>query len=139
MSQPLVTKVEIMDYLKPRIPKNPIIEISGVWPSNDDVIPYGIYVRDVNTESREINQLAVQYCGSIYTVTDIVEILYVSIQNDPQGYLTKGVIQDLSRNTTFFDGYFDVTYTHAIEYGNRSEKHLYTFNMQRLDFNQPSN
>jgi hypothetical protein len=138
MSQPLLNKEIIMEHLKERIPRDPIIEVSGIWPSDDAVVPYGIYVHDVEVESREVNQLAVQYCGSIYNITDGFMILYVSFQDDPQSYRTLGIIQDMASNINLFDGYFNVTYTHATEFGNRSEKHTYTFNMQRLDFNQPS-
>lgn len=139
MSQPLVTKEQIIEYLKERIPCDPVIEVSGIWPSNDDVVPYGLYVHDVEIESREVNQLAVQYCGSIYNITDGFTILYVSFQDDPQSYRTLGVIQDMATDVRFFDGYFNVTYTHTTEFGNRAEKHTYTFEMQRIDFNQPSN
>jgi hypothetical protein len=134
--QPLVTKEEIILYMKELCDElTPIVTVTGIFPSNDDVVPFGVYVGDNNAQSREVNQLGIKYCGSIYTVTDQFEILYVSFQDDPLSPAVLGHINDLAANTTFFNGYFEVTFSKTEVIGNRSEKHTYTFNLKRLDFN----
>jgi len=133
---PLLVKQNIIDYLKV-VTDNlvPIVEVSGTYPSTDDVVPYGIYVDDVSTVSREVNQLGVQPCGSVYTMTDEFNILFVSIQDDPKWIYVEERIQNMSADSQFFDGYFEVTFTQDIVIGNRSEKRTYTFNIKRLNFN----
>jgi hypothetical protein len=113
----------------------PIVEVSGVYPSTDDVVAYGVYVRDAHPVNREVNQGGVTPCGQIYAVTDQFEILYVSFQDDPQSIFVLGTINDLAANREFFNGYYEITYTKTEVIGNRSEKHTYTFNLKRLDFN----
>lgn len=133
---PLLVKQNVIDYLKV-VTDNlvPIVEVSGNYPSSDDVVPYGIYVDDISTISREVNQLGVQPCGSVYTMTDSFNILFVSIQDDPKWIFVEERIQDMSADSQFFDGYFEVTFTQDIVIGNRSEKRTYTFNIKRLNFN----
>lgn len=133
---PLISKQSIIDYLK--VVTNtlvPIIEVSGIYPSADDIVPYGIYVDDVSTISREVNQLGITRCGSIYTMTDQFQILFVSIQDDPKWIYVEKRIQDMSADSQFFNGYYEVTFTQDIVIGNRSEKRTYIFNLKRLNFN----
>jgi hypothetical protein len=134
--QPLVTKESIIEYM--RVVCNeltPIVEVNGIYPSADDVVPFGVYVRDCHPISREVNSLGVQNCASIYAVTDQFEILYISFQNDPLSLAVLGRINDLAADSQFFNGYYEVTFTKTEVLGNRSEKHTYTFNLKRLDFN----
>jgi hypothetical protein len=134
--QPLLFKETLIDYLRLTCNQlRPIVEVSGIYPSTDDIVPFGVYVRDCHPISREINQGGVTNCGKIYTVTDEFEILYVSFQDDPQSPVVLGTINDLAANSKIFNGYIDVTFTKTEVIGNRSEKHTYTFNMTRLDFN----
>lgn len=134
--QPRVTKEEIIAYMKATCDLlSPIVEVNGIYPSADDVVPFGVYVRDCHPVSREVNQNGITNCGQIFTVTDEFEILYVSFQNDPQSPVVLGTINDLAANRLFFDGYIDITFTKTEVLGNRSEKHTYTFNLTRLDFN----
>ena len=134
--QPYITKEEIIAYMRLTCNElTPIVEVNGIYPSVDDVVPFGIYVRDCHPVSREVNQGGITNCGQIYTVTDQFEILYISFQDDPQSLVVLGTINDLAANRVFFDGYIDVTYTKTEVIGNRSEKHTYTFSMTRLDFN----
>jgi hypothetical protein len=134
--QPYITKEMLVDYMKVVCDElTPIVEVSGIYPSNDDVVPFGVYVRDCHPISREVNQLGVTRCGSFYTVTDQFEILYVSFQDDPQSLVVLGRINDLAADSQFFDGYYEVTFSKTEVLGNRSEKHTYTFNLKRLDFN----
>jgi len=133
---PLVTKQMIIDYIKVVADTLvPIVEVSGVYPSADDIVPYGIYVDDVATVSREVNQLGITRCGTIYTMNDQFSILFVSIQDDPKWLFLEQRIQGMSADAAFFNGYYEVTFTQDIVIGNRSEKRTYTFNMKRLNFN----
>lgn len=135
MGMPLITKDEIIAYLLERVPQDPRMEISGIYPMDDSIIKYGIYVRDVNTMSRESNQLGVTYGGSIYTDIDAFEIVYVSYQYDPQNVETRTIIENMSAHDNFFDGYHEVDFTKNVQIGNRSEKYTYNYSMKRLDFN----
>ena len=134
--QPTITKESLIEYMKVVCDElTPIVEVSGIYPSVDDVVPYGVYVRDCHPISREVNQLGTQSCGSVYTVTDQFEILYISYQDDPLSLAVLGRINDLAADSQFFDGYYEVTFNKTEVLGNRSEKHTYTFNIKRLDFN----
>lgn len=133
---PLITKAQIVAYIK-QVADNlvPIVEVSDIYPSADDIVAYGIYVDDVSTISREVNQLGITKCGSVYTMTDQFSILFVSFQNDPKWIYIEQRIQDMSADSAFFDGYFEVTFTQDVVIGNRSEKRTYNFNLKRLNFN----
>jgi hypothetical protein len=133
---PLIVKQNIIDYIKV-VADNliPIVEVSGVYPAADDIVSYGVYVDDVSTISREVNQLGITRCGSIYTMTDQFQILFVSIQDDPKWIFIEERIQNMSADSAFFNGYYEVTFTQDVVIGNRSEKRTYTFNLKRLNFN----
>jgi hypothetical protein len=133
---PLIIKQNVIDYIKVVADTlTPIVEVSGIYPSADDIVPYGIYVDDVSTINREVYQLGTQPCGSIYTMTDQFQILFVSIQDDPKWIYIEERIQNMSADTTFFSGYFQVTFTQNVVIGNRSEKRTYVFDLKRLNFN----
>lgn len=133
---PLIIKQNIIDYIKVVADTLvPIVEVTGIYPATDDIVPYGVYVDDVSTISRDVYQLGVQPCGSIYTMTDQFMILFVSIQDDPKWLYIEKRIQDMSADSQFFNGYYEVTFTQDIVIGNRSEKRTYTFNLKRLNFN----
>jgi hypothetical protein len=133
--QPLITKEMLITYMREVCDiLTPIVEVNGIYPSSDDIVPFGVYVRDCHPINREVYQLGTQSCGAIYTVTDQFEILYVSFQDDPQSLVVLGHINDLAANAKFFDGYFEITFSKTEVIGNRSEKHTYTFNLKRLDF-----
>ena len=134
--QPLISKEAIIEYMRATCNTlTPIVEVSGIYPSSDDVVPYGVYVRDTHPVSREVNINGVTPCGQIYAVTDQFEILYVSFQDDPQSIFVLGTINDLAADRQFFSGYYEITYSKTEVIGNRSEKHTYTFSLKRLDFN----
>jgi hypothetical protein len=133
---PLITKQNIIDYLKVVTDTLvPIVEVSPIYPSADDIVAYGIYVDDVSTISRDIYQLGITKCGGIYTMTDQFQILFVSFQDDPKWIFIEDRIQKLSADSDFFSGYTSVTFTQDVVIGNRSEKRTYTFDLQRLNFN----
>jgi hypothetical protein len=133
---PLIVKQNIIDYIKVVADTLvPIVEVTGIYPAADDIVPYGIYVDDVSTISREVNQLGVTRCGSVYTMNDQFSILFVSTQNDPKWIYLEERIQSMAADSAFFNGYYEVTFTQDIVIGNRSEKRTYTFNLKRLNFN----
>ena len=135
-SLPLVDKTKIVTYLR-EVAKiqTPIIEVSANYPSEDSTIAYGLYVDDVTENSRSVNTLAVQQCGTMYDAVDEFNILYISYQNDPQSPVILNSINNLAGNLNFFDGYTSVEYNRNVTIGNKSEIHTYTFNLTRLEFN----
>ena len=136
MSRPLVDKAQVVAYLRAVAKLQvPIIEVSATYPSEDDNIAYGLYVDDVTNNARTVNQLAIQYCGSMYNADDQFNILYISFQNDPQSIVIQDAIEDLAGNVNFFDGYTSVEMSRDVTIGNRSEIHTYTFDLSRLEFN----
>lgn len=136
MSMPLIKTDKIITYLRDELKCNqPPIQVIDTYPAEDDTVSYGVYVKGIGTISRTAFQMAIQKCGSIYTVTDEFEILFVSFQNDPQADLVESVIQKLAQDVEFFDGYNQVTYDVVDEIGNRSDKQIYTFNLERTEFN----
>ena len=135
MSLPLVDQKKIVDYLVLRMPQDPIIEVNSNYPTSDAQASYGVYVTNVYTRAREVNQLGVKYGASMYTCSDEFKILYVSYHQDPQSQQVEDVIAELARDTNFFDGYFQVTYQRVTVFGQRSEKYTYTFDIKRLEFN----
>lgn len=137
MAMPYVTQDQIVVYLRERAPQSPVIEVFETYPKDDSITPYGVYVKDVNTESREPYRLGVTYGGSIYTETDTFQIVFVSFQNDPQSYQMREVIENMAANVVFFNGYHEVDFTKDIEIGNRSEKYTYSYSVKRLEFNNP--
>lgn len=137
MSEPLITKEQIIEYLIARVPDCPVVEVSGVFPSDDSITKYGVYVRDIGTDTRLPYKLGVTYGGSIYTETDTFVIVYISFQNDPQAPATRTVIERMASDVNFFNGYHEVNFLRDVEIGNRSEKYTYTYNCKRLEFNDP--
>ena len=136
-NSPLVSKAQIVAYLRQVCNQlTPIVEVSDLYPSDDVVVAYGVYVDDVDYESREVYQLGVQKCGSIYTATDVFNILYVSYQNDPQREIVEDAVYNLASDSDFFSGYHEVTFSEDTVLGNsKSRRTTYTFNLKRLNFN----
>jgi hypothetical protein len=136
-NKPLISRGKVIEYLQTVCNElHPIVEVSDLYPSEDDVVAYGIYVDDVDYETRETIQLGIQQCGSIYAAIDSFNILFVSYQNDPQREIVEDSIYDLASNAKFFDGYHEVTFTEDSVFGNsKSERVTYTFNLKRLNFN----
>ena len=137
MAMPYVTQDQIVVYLRERAPQSPVIEVFETYPKDDSITPYGVYVKDVNTETREPYRLGVTYGGSIYTETDTFQVVFISFQNDPQSYQMREVIENMAANVVFFNGYHEVDFTKDIEIGNRSEKYTYSYSVKRLEFNNP--
>ena len=135
MATPLINKSDIVNSLANTIPvTNPVIEISDEYPNDDAMIRYGIFVSDVSTIDKAPYQIGVQYGGSIYTVTDGFEVLYVSYQDDINVDGVTNAIQNLSGNLTLMNGYHEMDFTQDVVLGQRAEKRTYTFTMKRLEF-----
>lgn len=135
MALPLINKNSIINVLKATIPTvSPRIEISDEYPSDDTIVRYGVFVDDVSVIDKTPYQLGVQYGGSIYTVTDSFQILYVGIQNDIRTDSITNAIQNLASNLVLMNGYHEMDYTQDMIIGNRSEKRTYTFTLKRLEF-----
>lgn len=111
------------------------IEVLSEYPSVDDRVSYGIYVNSINSVDRTPYKLGIQPCGSIYIVTDQLQILYVSVQNDRQAPAMIDAIQSLAGDTAFWNGYHEVDYTQDVTIGARSQIRTYTFSLKRIDFN----
>ena len=136
MARPLVNKDDVVVYLRAVArQQTPIIEVSANYPSDEDTVAYGLYVDDVTTNNRIVNQLAIQNCGKMYDAIDQFNIMYISFQNDPQSVAIQDAIEDLAANVNFFDGYTSVEFDREVTIGNRSEIHTYTFDLTRLEFN----
>jgi hypothetical protein len=136
MARPLVDKGDVVTYLRAVArTQTPIIEVSPTYPSDDATVAYGLYVDDVTTNSRSVNQLAIQKCGAMYDAVDQFNIMYISYQNDPQSLVIQDAIEDLAANVNFFDGYTSVEFDREVTIGDRSEIHTYTFDLTRLEFN----
>lgn len=140
MAVPLVTQDQVAEAIKQQIPKSWKIEVFTDYPSDDDIVRFGIYVSDVHTVDRNPHALAVNLGGNIYHAIDQVKIVYVSFQDDPYNIQVNGMIGGLSSYTMIghpyqlFDGYFERVYVEDLYYGVQSEKHTWTFQLTRLEF-----
>lgn len=140
-NQPLVNDTQIVDVLKRDIPKKWNIPIYTDFPSDDEVVRYGIYVSDVHTDHRNPHQLGVNYCGTIYHAYDEFMVTYISYQDDPYNVQVNAIIANLvvalkDDGQQLFDGYFQRDFDQVRTYGpTQAEKHVWTFSLLRLEFN----
>jgi hypothetical protein len=140
LNSPLVTQQEIIDALRLTVPSQWNIPIYDEFPSDIAAVRFGLYVSNVITSERTVNQLGVQYCGAIYNANDTVTINYVSFQQDPYEAQVCSIIGDLVTNNIdgvqLMDGYFQRTYNQELTYGpTRAAIHTWTFSLTRLEFN----
>lgn len=139
LNAPLIETQEIIDALFLTIPKSWNIPIFGEFPSDNEIVRYGIYVSDVHTTERSVNQLGVQYCGSIYNAIDSFNVTYISYQDDPYNSQVNAIIANLVTDSVdgvqLMDGYFERTFNQDLIYGPQAERHIWTFQMKRLEFN----
>lgn len=141
LTGPFTTKQQILDVLKRDIPKNVNVPIYDEYPSDSSKVRYGLYVSAPDVVSRSVNQLAVQYCGSIYEEVDEFDVLFVSYQDDPFSDIINILVRNLVKSkkldgTQLFDGYFSRTFDQSFEYGpTRAEIYTWAFSLTRLDFN----
>jgi hypothetical protein len=141
LNAPTVTVNQIIDVLKRDIPKAWNIPIYDDFPSDSDVVRYGIYVSDVHTVSRNPHQLAIQYCGAIYHAIDEFGVTYISYQDDPYNVAVNAIIGNLvtavkNDGVQLMDGYFERNFDQVRSFGpTQAEKHTWTFSLTRLEFN----
>ena len=140
-NQPYVNDTQIINVLKRDIPKQWNIPIYDEFPSDNEVVRYGVYVSDVHLDERNPHQLGVQYCGSIYHAYDTFSIAYISYQDDPYNTAVNAIIGNLvtaikDDGQQLFDGYFERDFDQVRTYGpTQSEKHVWTFRLLRMEFN----
>lgn len=140
INRPLVSDTEIIDVLRLLIPKEWNVPIYDEFPSDESKVRYGLYISTVNTSSRSVNQLGVQYCGAYYNAVDNFEIIYVSYQKDPYEAGVLDIVNNLVTcqvdGVQLFDGYFSRTFDMSSEYGpTRAEVYTWIFSLTRLEFN----
>ena len=140
---PTVSQMEIMESLRLTIPSSWNIPIYDEFPSDISMVRFGLYVSNVITSERSVNQLGIQYCGSIYNATDTFTINYVSFQQDPYESQVCNIVGDLvtasELGIQLMDGYFQRTYNQELSYGpTRAAIHTWTFSLTRLEFNTPN-
>ena len=143
LNAPYVVSQEIIDALKVTLPSKWNIPVYDEYPSETDKVRFGLYVTEVYTAERNINQLGIQYCGAYYNAIDTFNVIYVSFQQDPYELQVNEVIANLVTlkvgNTPLFDGYFARTFTQDLSYGpTRAAIHTWTFRLTRLEFNTPN-
>jgi len=138
---PTVNTQQIIEVLKRDIPKAWNIPIYDDYPSESDVVRYGVYVSDVHTVSRNPYQLGIQYCASIYHAFDEFNITYISFQDDPYNIQINAIIANLvtaikDDGKQLFDGYFERDFDQVRTYGpTQAERHTWTFRLLRMEFN----
>jgi len=140
LNAPLVTTSDIIAVLQRDIPKAWAIPIYDDFPSDSDIVRYGIYVSDVHTIERNPHQLGVQYCGTIYHAYDGFRVVYVSFQDDQHNIDLNAIIANLvvavkNNGEQLFDGYFERNFDQDLNYGVNAEKHTWAFRLLRLEFN----
>ena len=140
LNAPTVNTQEIIDALRVIIPQGWNVPIYDEFPSLTDNVRYGLYVSEVYTASKSVNQLGVQYCGAYYNAIDTFNIAYISFQQDPYEQQISAIIGDLPTlqidNVQLFNGYFSRTYSQDLNYGpTRAAIHTWTFELTRLEFN----
>jgi len=141
LNEPTVTETQISAVLRRDIPKAWNIPIYSDFPSDSEVVRYGIYVSDVHTVSRNPHQLAIQYCGAIYHAYDEFGVTYISYQDDPYNTAVNAIIGNLvtavkDDGVQLMDGYFERDFDQVRTYGpTQAEKHTWTFRMLRMEFN----
>jgi hypothetical protein len=140
MDGPYITTENVIATYKLYIPASYNIPIYDDYPSDSDIVRFGLYVSDVHTVQRVPYQLAVQQCGSIYHATDQFKVTYVSYQDDPHNVQVNNIISDIVRyvdpltGKQLMDGYFNRHFDQVLTYGPNREKHDWTFHMVRLEF-----
>jgi len=140
LNAPTVSQIEIIEALKLEVPKSWNVPVYDEFPSDVAQVRYGLYVSNLWTDARTVNQLGIQYCGAIYNANDTFTVNYVSFQNDPHENDVANIVNNLVTlqvdGVALFDGYFERTLDHNLEYGpTRAAIHTWTFSLTRLEFN----
>ena len=135
---PLVTDTAIVTALRALINGQYAscskIEIMTDFPSDMTKMRAGIYVGDVAIADRSPYQLAVNYGGNIYIISEAFTIMYISFQGDALKSEVTSAIQDLVYDNVLFDGYHERDYTVSDTFENRAEYKTFEFLIKRIDF-----
>jgi hypothetical protein len=135
---PLVTNLQIVSALKTLINGQYVscskVEIMTEFPSDMTKARSGIYISDVAVVDRSPYQLAVNYGGNIYIISESFTITYTSFQGDALKDQVSGAIQDLVYDNVLFDGYHERDYTVSDSFENRAEYKTFEFLIKRIDF-----
>lgn len=135
---PLVTDTAIVDALRKLINGQYVscskVEIMTEFPSDMTKARGGIYVGDVAIVDRSPYQLAVNYGGNIYIISESFTIMYITFQGDALKSEVSSAIQDLVYDNVLFDGYHERDYTVSDSFENRAEYKTFEFLIKRIDF-----
>lgn len=135
---PLVTNLQIVAALKTLINGQYVscskVEIMTEFPSDITKARSGLYVSDVAVVDRSPYQLAVNYGGNIYIISESFTITYATFQGDALKDQISGAVQDLVYNNVLFDGYHERDYTVTETFENRAEYKTFEFLIKRIDF-----
>jgi hypothetical protein len=141
LNSPTVNQNEIFEVVRRDIPTAWNVPIFEDFPSDSEVVRYGVYISDVHTVERNPNQLGIQFCGAIYNASDEFNITYVSYQDDPYNVAVNSIIGNLvtaikDDGVQLMDGYFERDFNQVRTFGpTQAEKHTWTFRMLRMEFN----
>jgi hypothetical protein len=141
LNEPYVKQSQIIAVTRRDIPTSWNIPIFDDFPSDSEVVRYGIYISDVHLVSRNPHQLGIQYCGAIYHAYDEFNITYISYQDDPYNTAVNAIIGNLvtaikDDGVQLMDGYFERDFEQVRTYvPTQAEKHTWTFRMLRMEFN----
>lgn len=141
LNEPFVTGEQIAAVLKRDVPKQWNIPIYTDYPSEAEVVRYGVYVSDVHLDERNPHKLGLQYCASIYHAYDVFNVTYISYQDDPYNIAVNAIIANLvtalkDDGQQLFDGYFERDFNQVRTYGpTQAERHTWTFRLLRMEFN----
>lgn len=135
---PLVTNLQIVAALKTLINGQYVscskVEIMTEFPSDITKARSGLYVSDVAVVDRSPYQLAVNYGGNIYIISESFTITYATFQGDALKDQVSGAVQDLVYDNVLFDGYHERDYTVTETFENRAEYKTFEFLIKRIDF-----
>lgn len=135
---PLVTNLQIVAALKTLINGQYVscskVEIMTEFPSDITKARSGLYISDVAVVDRSPYQLAVNYGGNIYIISESFTITYATFQGDALKDQISGAVQDLVYNNVLFDGYHERDYTVTETFENRAEYKTFEFLIKRIDF-----
>lgn len=141
MASPYIDTQDIVNSLSNSFDADWAIPIFEDYPSDSEVVRYGVYVSDVHAVERVPYKLGVTYGGGTYDTTDQFQIVYVSFQEDPHNIDVNNIISNLvsvnvaNTATPLMDGYFERDFDQSLSYGpTQAEKHTWTFRMHRLEF-----
>lgn len=136
-----ITQGEIIDALKLQIKQLKLtVPVYDEFPSDSNIVRYGLYVSDLFVGDRSPYQLALNLGGNIYIAIDEFTVTYVSFQKDPNRALIRKLVDDLvtyedpKTELEMMNGYFERDYVQSLDYGPQLQKYTWTFRLKRLEF-----